>query len=91
MALRVQEAHERGLEVARAAVADRGLELARRPGEEQLAIREHQHTVGVALGLADGAVRFLGTPQELHARAGEGAGDFESAFVAFLEAEDVAR
>ncbi len=52
------------------------------------------HDVGEAeryadrvLVLADGTVRFLGTPAELHARAGDGQGDFESAFVAFLEAE----
>ena len=52
MAALVQEAHERRLEVARVA-ADGLLELGRRAGEQQLAVDQHEHAVGVALGLGD--------------------------------------
>src|SRR5690349_21582564 len=48
----VQEGHECGLEVEVAvARADRALQVPRRAGEQQLAVGQHQHTVGVALGL----------------------------------------
>jgi ABC-2 type transport system ATP-binding protein len=37
------------------------------------------------LVLADGELLFTGTPAELHATVGDGARDFEDAFVAFLQ------
>ena len=51
MASFVEEADERRLEIGGA--ADRPLELGRRAREQQLAVGQHQHAVGVALGLAD--------------------------------------
>jgi hypothetical protein len=47
---RRQEAHERGLEVALLG-PDLGLQRRGRALEEQLAVGEHEHPVGVALGL----------------------------------------
>jgi hypothetical protein len=38
------------------------------------------------LVLADGELLFAGTPDELGAEVGDGARDFESAFVRFLHA-----
>jgi ABC-2 type transport system ATP-binding protein len=52
------------------------------------------HDVGEAerhadrvLVLADGELLFAGSPEELEAEVGDGARDFESAFVRFLHAK----
>src|SRR4051794_8640223 len=52
VALLVQEGDERGLEVEPAR-PHHPLELARRAREQQLAVGEHEHACGVAVGLLD--------------------------------------
>jgi hypothetical protein len=50
MSVRVEEAHERGLEVA-GVRAHRAVELAWGAGEQELTVDQHQDSVGVPLGL----------------------------------------
>src|SRR5204863_5527343 len=47
-----EEPHERRLEVA-LALALRGVQLGRRPGEDEVTVGQHEHAVGPAFGLGD--------------------------------------
>jgi ABC-2 type transport system ATP-binding protein len=47
-------------------------------------VAEAERWADRVLVLADGEAVFSGTPAELHAEEGDGAGDFEAAFVRFL-------
>src|SRR2546423_1650304 len=66
-----EEGDERGLEVGRLALADRVLELARRAGEQQLAVRQHEQAVRVAVRLLDVVGRVHDRRPGLRAREDE--------------------